>query len=118
MAKSRRVGGSGWAGVHGSFVGLGGRSCAKSSKAKGHGLSGGLPMSLQEARQAGLSIKQWRALANRQVAKIEGKLNAAREEVKTLKEQLVLLERSRQAAYRADDGTKKVPAASPRKRLP
>jgi hypothetical protein len=72
-------------------------------------------MSLEDARQAGLSIKQWRAQADRQVAKIEKKLLSAREEIAALEEQLVLSERSRQAAYRADDGVRKRLPAPPKR---
>ena len=107
MASRRRVGGSGWAGVHGSFVGIGKKIGAKTKagkrkiKRKHPGFSGNL--TLQEARQAGLSIKEWRSQSDKLVKRVESELMKARKDVKRLEGELRLAEEARQAAYKSND---------------
>ncbi|SFP07886.1 hypothetical protein SAMN04488060_1311 [Qipengyuania nanhaisediminis] len=107
MSGRRRVGGSGWAGVHGSFVGIGKKIGAKTKagkrkiKRKHPEFSGHL--TLQEARHAGLSIRQWRSQSDKTVKRVETELMIARKDVKRLEAELRLAEEARQAAYKSTD---------------
>lgn len=111
MAGRRRVGGSGWAGVHGSFVGIGKKIGAKTKagkrkiKRKHPEFSGHL--TLQEARQAGISIKQWRSQSDKIVKRVETELMKARKDLKRLEDELRLAEQARQAAYKSNDSATK-----------
>lgn len=106
MSRGRRVGGSGWAGLHGSIIGLGktpsskkGIKLGKKPKIKRSvpGFSG--HMTLQEALHAGLSRKQWQQQANKHVEKIEKEILLAKENLDKLKKELKMAERARQAAF-------------------
>jgi uncharacterized coiled-coil protein SlyX len=97
------VGGSGWAGVYGSFIGLA-KSATSSKKGKkpkikkiSPSFSGHLTM--QEARHAGLTRQQWQKQASQHVARIEKDIVATRQKLVSLVDELKKAERARQAAY-------------------
>lgn len=69
---SRRVGGLGWAGVHGSFIGLDQERIwpTKGRRKKVRKLHPGFDghSAWDEAKSAGLNRQQWRAQCNRHVS--------------------------------------------------
>lgn len=108
MVRGRRVGGSGWAGLHGSFIGMGGKRVwpAKAKKRKKkikvkllHPEFSGY-LTLAEARAAGLTSMQWQAQCNQLVACLERDIMATKARLDQLKAELRLAERARQAAFK------------------
>lgn len=106
MSRGRRVGGSGWAGLHGSFIGIAkkARSWKSGAKAKKPKIKKVAPgfnghMTFAEARHAGLTRQQWQKQANDHVARVEQEMVATRQKLASLREELKLAERARQAAF-------------------
>lgn len=107
MARGRRVGGTGWAGVYGSFVGLARGTASqgkpKGAKAKRHGaplVSGEKRyFTLKAASSAGLTLAQWQARTTKDVNKVEAEIRVVRSQLDALQKDLQKAERARQAAF-------------------
>ncbi|WP_343347983.1 hypothetical protein WJT74_05910 [Sphingomicrobium sp. XHP0239] len=104
--KKRRVGGSGWAGLHGSFVGLGRLARGKIEKKRKKKASKKTDkfrgfLTIEKARRAGLSVFQWRAQSNKLVKEAEERVKKARAALEKPRSDLRLAEQARQAARKA-----------------
>lgn len=106
--RRRRIGGSGWAGVYGSFIGLrspinsaGAKPKKKKAKPKpkvadvvflGH-------LTFDEAHAAGLSRAKWQHECNDIVGRVEQELLHCQRQLQAIRKKLVRAERARQAAF-------------------
>ena len=102
----RQIGGSAWAGVHGSFIGLtkSARQWKANAKPKDPKIKKIYPgfkghMTMADASRAGLSRQQWQKQANEYVSYIEKEIASTRQKMANLSAELKLAERARQAAF-------------------
>lgn len=105
--RARRVGGSGWAGLYGSFIGL--RSTMNPAEPKPKKKAKPKPkaaevvflghLTLGEARAAGLNHAKWQRECNEIVGRVEQELMQCQQRLEAIRKKLVRAERARQAAF-------------------